>query len=130
MTGILYTLAMISLGALVGGYLYKRRFDKDLEKVKSEAQKSLDAMYHKGFESGMEKAQADIVAMVGAHQDAEVQEEARIAKLAEEIGIEATLETHECGNGCDHNESTYTISIPKTKKKKPAKKKKTKKSKK
>jgi len=50
---ILYTIAMLSLGALIGGYFYKNKFKK-------EAAKSLDATYHKGFESGMEKAKADM----------------------------------------------------------------------
>ena len=121
---LLYSVTMVLFGAYFGGLFYKRRFDKEIAEVKSEAQKLADAAYHKGFEQGIEKAHSDIVATVSAHQNAEIQEEVKLAKLAEEIGLEASMEEHAHGPDCDHSDTTYSITLkPKKARKKPSKKK-------
>jgi hypothetical protein len=121
---ILYTIAMLTLGSLIGGYLYRLKFRQELKK-------SLDAMYHKGFESGIEKAQADLNAAIDAYQASELQEESRIAALVDEIGIELKTEEHSCGVGCGHHTVDHEISVPrKTKRRRKTTKKNLKKTKK
>ncbi len=119
---ILYTLAMLALGSLLATMFY----EKKIKKMKENAQAGLDAMYHTGFESGMEKAQKDIDATIQSWQNAQVEEEARVAKLAEDIGVEISTQETSCEAGCSHEHANYSITFSNkkaNKKKKPTKKK-------
>lgn len=113
---ILYTMAMLVLGALIGGYLYKIKFKKEI-------MKDLDVMYHKGFESGMLKAKEDMDASFEAYLRAQIEEEekAKIDKIAEEIEREIKMGEKEndlcCGSGCGHCDD-YSVALSENKPKK------------
>lgn len=118
-----------TLGLLIGGGFFYKKLKKETEKLKEEAKKSLDTMYHKGFESGMEKANADLMATISAYEESERKKDEELTKLADKMLFEITAETKhaECSADCDH-EAIYKIEIPEPVKKK--KKKTTKKAKK
>jgi hypothetical protein len=120
---ILYVVLLLIIGALISGYFYVQR-------LKKETIKNLDVVFHKGFESAMEKAKADVKASSEEYLRPELEQE-KIAEIAEEIvkHIETKEEKESsCITGCGHHKEHLIASLenkPKKKKASTTKKKKT-----
>jgi predicted Holliday junction resolvase-like endonuclease len=119
---ILYVVLLLIIGALISGYFYVQR-------LKKETIKNLDVVFHKGFESAMEKAKADVKASSEEYLRPELEQE-KIAEIAEEIvkHIETKEKESSCKTGCGHHKEHLITSLenkPKKKKASTTKKKKT-----